>query len=99
MTARTGHNMKLVLRLGIAFLLAVVSTAWAEEFDSAGEIRAIKTPFLVIVGENDPVRQRFVEPLQQLRPDVPVKVVTGAGHLGCVSKSDFMADLKAFLDH
>ena len=39
---------------------------------SAEDVRAIKIPFLVIIGDSDPLRQRFVEPLRALRPDVPI---------------------------
>jgi len=65
---------------------------------SAEDVRNIKTPFLVIIGDNDPLRQRYVEPLRKLRPDVPVKIVVGAGHLTCVAKPEFKKEIKAFLD-
>ena len=65
---------------------------------SPEQIRNIKTPFLVIIGDHDSLRQRFVEPLQRLRPDVPVKIIKDAGHLNCVGKPDFIKSLKTFLD-
>ena len=65
---------------------------------SQEQVRGIKTPFLVIVGEEDALRQKFVAPLQKLRPDVPVKVVKEADHLNCVGKPDFIQSLKTFLD-
>jgi hypothetical protein len=39
---------------------------------SAEDVRSLKTPFLVIIGDDDPLRQKYVEPLRKLRPDVPV---------------------------
>ena len=65
---------------------------------SAEDVRAIKTPFLVIIGDSDPLRQRYVEPLRKLRPDVPVKIVEGAGHLTCIVQPQFKKEIKAFLD-
>ena len=65
---------------------------------SAEDVRGIKTPFLVIIGDNDPLRQKYVEPLQKLRPDVPVKIVAGAGHLTCLAKPEFKKEIKAYLD-
>jgi pimeloyl-ACP methyl ester carboxylesterase len=64
---------------------------------SAEGMRGIKTPFEVIVGGDDPLRQRYVEPLRKLRPDVPVKIVEGAGHLTCVANPEFKKEIKAFL--
>lgn len=66
---------------------------------SAGEVREIKIPFIVIVGGSDPLKQVFVEPLHQLRPDVPVTVIPGAGHLSCVFRPGFKEAIEAFLDH
>ncbi len=65
---------------------------------SSEQVRGIKIPFLVIIGEVDSLRQKFVEPLQKLRPDVPVKIVKAANHLNCVGQPDFIESLKAFLD-
>ena len=39
---------------------------------SARDVRRIKVPFLVIIGGDDPLRAKYVEPLHKLRPDVPV---------------------------
>jgi pimeloyl-ACP methyl ester carboxylesterase len=61
------------------------------------EIKAVKIPVTVLVGENDPCRQRYVEPLQKVRPDWPVHIIAGAGHLNCVSTPDFKMQLEAAL--
>jgi len=65
---------------------------------SAEAVRNIKTPFIVIVGDLDPLRLLYVEPLHQLRPDVRIELVAGAGHLNCIFQPAFKADLKAFVD-
>ncbi len=65
---------------------------------SAEDVRGIKTPFLVIIGDNDPLRQKYVEPLRKLRPDVPVKIVAGAGHLTCIVNPEFKKEIKLLLD-
>ncbi len=65
---------------------------------SAEDVRGIKTPFLVIIGDNDSLRQKYVEPLRQLRPDVPVKIVKGADHLTCVAHPKFKQEIKGFLN-
>lgn len=64
---------------------------------SAKEVLGVKTPFIVIVGESDPLRQTLVKPLEGIRPDVPVNVVQGADHLTCVSHPQFKEAIKAFL--
>jgi pimeloyl-ACP methyl ester carboxylesterase len=66
---------------------------------SAKDVRSIKTPFIVVVGDGDPLRKQFVEPLHQLRPDVPVKIVEGANHLTCVTKPAFKEEIKVFLEN
>jgi pimeloyl-ACP methyl ester carboxylesterase len=66
---------------------------------TAKEVKAIRVPVSVLVGENDPVKKLYVDPLEQLRPDWPVKVIAGAGHLGCVVQPEFKVELKNLLDH
>jgi pimeloyl-ACP methyl ester carboxylesterase len=72
---------------------------FAELAISAKDLQNIKTPFIVVVADSDPIRQRFVEPLHKLRPDVPIKIVDNANHISCVTKPQFKQDVKAFLEH
>jgi pimeloyl-ACP methyl ester carboxylesterase len=65
---------------------------------SAQDLKNIKTPFTVIVADSDPIRQRFVEPLHKLRPDVPIKIIDDANHISCVTKPQFKADVKELLE-
>jgi pimeloyl-ACP methyl ester carboxylesterase len=62
------------------------------------EVKAIKIPTIVLVGEHDPVRRLAVAPLEKVRPDWPVKIIDGAGHINCVNKTQFKEALKKWLD-
>ena len=61
------------------------------------EVKAVRVPATIIVGERDPCRRLYVEPLVRVRPDWPEHVVPGAGHMNCVLKPDFKTQLKAAL--
>ncbi len=61
------------------------------------EIKAVKVPVTIIVGDRDPCRRMYVEPLQQVRPDWPVHIIADAGHLNCILKPDFKTQLVAAL--
>lgn len=52
---------------------------------SEEQVRAIEVPARVAVGELDPIRRLYVQPLERLRPDWPVQVIPGVGHLTCVA--------------
>ena len=62
------------------------------------QIKAVKVPVEMIVGERDPTRTRYIAPLQTVRPDWPVVVVPDAGHINCVTKPEFLDDLTQWLD-
>ena len=57
------------------------------------ELKAVSPPVTVIVGERDPVRRLYVNPLQSARPDWAVRIIDGAGHLTCIAKPEFQAEL------
>jgi pimeloyl-ACP methyl ester carboxylesterase len=61
------------------------------------ELRAIKIPVTIIIGEHDPCLHWYVEPLQQIRPDWPVHIIPGADHLNCMGKPEFKSRLEAAL--
>ena len=61
------------------------------------EIKAIRVPVTIVVGEKDPCRALYVEPLQRIRPDWPVQLVPGANHFACIFKSDFNEDIRDWL--
>ena len=62
------------------------------------EAKAIRVPVTILVGERDPCRQLYVVPLEQIRPDWPVKVIPGAGHINCIFRSAFKKAIKDWLD-
>jgi pimeloyl-ACP methyl ester carboxylesterase len=61
------------------------------------QVKALKMPMSVVVGEKDPCRMMYVTPLLQNRPNTPVQVVPGAGHIACVIKPEFKTDIDAAL--
>jgi len=61
------------------------------------EIKAVKIPITMIVGDSDPCLQWYVEPLQKVRPDWPVQIIAGTGHLNCPGKPEFKSRLDAAL--
>jgi pimeloyl-ACP methyl ester carboxylesterase len=75
--------------------------ACAKSFSEFGvtesELKAVEIPVAVIIGENDPYREWYVEPLRKVRPDWPVHIIAGANHLNCVGKPEFKAQLLAAL--
>ena len=62
------------------------------------DVKAIKVPVTVIVGDRDPCRRLYVEPLLKVRPDFPAHIIADAGHLNCVTKPDFKQQLEAALN-
>jgi pimeloyl-ACP methyl ester carboxylesterase len=57
---------------------------------SETELKAVKTPVTVIVGDGDPVKRLYVEPLQNVRNDWPVVEIADAGHFTCAFKPAFV---------
>jgi pimeloyl-ACP methyl ester carboxylesterase len=57
------------------------------------ELKAVKTPVTVIVGDGDPVLRMYVEPLKTVRADWPVVEIAGAGHITCVLKPAFVDEV------
>ena len=62
------------------------------------ELKAVRVPVTILVGERDVCRRLYVEPLAGVRPDWPVHVIKDAGHINCVMKADFKAQLVAALN-
>ena len=61
------------------------------------EVKAVRVPVTIIVGDRDPCRQMHVEPLMRIRPDWPEHVIKDAGHVNCVMKREFKGQLEAAL--
>jgi hypothetical protein len=61
------------------------------------EIKAVTIPVAMIVGDSDPYREWYVEPLHQARPDWPVHIIANANHINCPIKPEFKGQLEAAL--
>jgi pimeloyl-ACP methyl ester carboxylesterase len=62
------------------------------------DVRAIRTPVTILVGDRDPVRALYVEPLKRVRPDWPVVTIDDAGHFDCILKEQFRDEIHRALD-
>lgn len=56
---------------------------------SLPDLKGIKVPVTIIIGADDPVRQLFVEPLRQVRPDWPVVEIPDANHSQVPQRLEF----------
>lgn len=76
--------------------------ACARAFPQLGVTRdqllAIKVPLTVVIGADDPILKRSVEPLREARPDVPVVTIDGANHITCVMRPELRNAIVDFLD-
>lgn len=63
------------------------------------QVKGIKAPVEVIVGDRDPVKRMYVEPLERIRPDWPVKLVPDSGHLNAIMQKEFREDIQQWLSH
>lgn len=61
------------------------------------ELRRIKVPVQVVVGDRDPTKRLYVTQLEQVRKDWPVVEIKDAGHLNCVIKPEFKQSLTSWL--
>jgi pimeloyl-ACP methyl ester carboxylesterase len=62
------------------------------------EIRSIRVPVLVLVGDRDDLVQKlYVEPLRPVRKDWPVVEIKDADHFTCVLKPQFREEIAAWL--
>ncbi len=76
--------------------------ACARAFPTLGitrqELAAIRIPAIIVIGTDDHLVGRRVEPLRKVRPDIPVVEVPGANHINCIFRPQFRKAIKAFLD-
>jgi len=64
---------------------------------SEAELRSIKIPVRVVVGDRDPTKAMYVVPLERVRKDWRVVEITDAGHLSCVAKPHFKNSIVEWL--
>jgi pimeloyl-ACP methyl ester carboxylesterase len=65
---------------------------------TADQLKAIRTPVEILVGDRDPMKKLYVEPLESVRSDWRVIEIEGAGHLSCIVKKQFIDELEKWLD-
>ncbi|MFD0894294.1 alpha/beta hydrolase [Luteolibacter ambystomatis] len=53
------------------------------------QLKSMKTPVSVVVGDRDPIRFLYVRPLEAARPDWPVTVIKDSDHISCVTNAEF----------
>jgi pimeloyl-ACP methyl ester carboxylesterase len=62
------------------------------------EIKSIKVPMTVLVGDDDGVGKKlYVEPLKSARKDWTVTEIKGADHFSCIMKQQFRDELAAWI--
>jgi pimeloyl-ACP methyl ester carboxylesterase len=65
---------------------------------SEDEIKSVKIPVEILVGDHDPCKRLYVDPLATVRKDWPVVEIQGAGHISCIFKQQFKDELKKWID-
>jgi len=76
---------------------SAVLRGFADFAVTADQVKALKMPIQIVVGERDPCKRMYVEPLLQIRPDISEHVIAGAGHITCILKPEFKTELDAAL--
>jgi alpha/beta hydrolase fold len=62
------------------------------------EIKSIRVPVPVLVGdEDDLIKRLYVEPLKQVRKDWPVVEIKQANHITCIMKPQFREEIAAWV--
>jgi pimeloyl-ACP methyl ester carboxylesterase len=62
------------------------------------EIKSIRVPVAILVGDDDRLIQRvYVEPLQRVRKDWPVTEIKDANHISCIFKPQFKEEIQGWL--
>jgi pimeloyl-ACP methyl ester carboxylesterase len=64
---------------------------------TADQIKSIKTPVEILVGDRDPCKRLYVDPLQSVRNDWPVVLIKDAGHFNCIVKDKLKQGLLEWL--
>ena len=62
------------------------------------QLKALRVPVEIIIGDRDPVKRLYVAPLESVRQDWPVVHIPDAGHITCIMKPQFKAEIKKWLD-
>lgn len=57
------------------------------------DLKKVKVPVKIVVGDRDPVKRMYIEPLERVRGDWPVVEIEGAGHINCIAKEQFRSEI------
>jgi pimeloyl-ACP methyl ester carboxylesterase len=68
-----------------------------EERGRRREIKSIRVPVLILIGNRDDLKKPYVEPLRTVRNDWPVVEIKDANHLTCVGQPQFKEELQKWL--
>lgn len=78
--------------------LAICGRSLAKLALTEDEIKSIKVPMTVIVGDDDNLIKRlYVEALQTVRSDWPIVEIKGGNHLNCIVKPEFQESIAIWL--
>jgi pimeloyl-ACP methyl ester carboxylesterase len=61
------------------------------------EIKSIRVPVAVLIGDNDGLKKLYVDPLQQVRKDWRVVEIKDANHITCILRQQFREEIAAWL--
>jgi pimeloyl-ACP methyl ester carboxylesterase len=61
------------------------------------EIKSIRVPVAMLIGERDGLKKLYVDPLQKVRKDWPVIEIKDANHITCILKPQFREEIAAWL--
>ena len=64
---------------------------------SEDELKAIKIPVTMLVGDRDPCRKMYVEPAKAVRKDWPVVEIADASHINCIVKEQFRLEISKWI--
>jgi pimeloyl-ACP methyl ester carboxylesterase len=65
---------------------------------TADQVKSIKVPVEILVGDRDPCKRMYVDPLGPVRDDWPIVLINGDGHMNCIVKQQFKQGLLDWID-
>jgi pimeloyl-ACP methyl ester carboxylesterase len=78
--------------------LALCGRSLAKLALTEDEIKSIKVPVIVLVGDDDgAIHKLYVEPLKEVRKDWQVVEIKGANHFTCIVREQFRDEIAAWL--
>jgi len=69
--------------------LSCCAASFKELSLSEAELRAIRVPLTIIIGDQDALLEKRVKPMQKIRPDGPIIIVPDSNHKTCIFKPSF----------